>query len=169
MSRDIKEIYATSLRNTRAAELQGIHAIATQLKGLEHYPDLERVLRDHQETTHRQIVRLENALKAIGEDTSAIKDTVTSTAGVVGAAVHALMGDETLKNLYAGYAYQFEQIAAYRSLIVIAEAAGQADQVPEFRKAVEEEEAGAKAVAELIEPVTRRYIERATTGRKADS
>jgi hypothetical protein len=42
--------------------------------------------------------------------------------GTVGATVHALTQDETLKNLYAGYAFQYQQIAAYRSLIAIAEA-----------------------------------------------
>ncbi len=38
MTTDIKDIYATSLRNTRAAELQGVHTMTTVFKGLEHYP-----------------------------------------------------------------------------------------------------------------------------------
>ncbi len=45
-----------------------------------------------------------------------------------------MAGDETLKNLYAAYAYQHDQIAAYRSLIVIAEAAGQSAQCRSSRK-----------------------------------
>ncbi|MDP4025343.1 DUF892 family protein [Methylobacterium sp. NEAU 140] len=131
MTTDIQEIYATALRNTRVAELQGVHTMTTVLKGLEHYPDYERVTRQHLDATHGQIARLDAALKAVGESSSTLKDTVTSVAGLVSGAAHAVAGDETLKNLYAAYAYQHEQIAAYRSLGVIAEAAGQSAQVPE--------------------------------------
>lgn len=169
MSDDIRDIYATSLRNTRAAELQGVHTMTTVLKGLEHYPDYERVTRRHLDTTHGQIARLDAALKAVGETASTIKDTVTSAAGVVAGAAHAVAGDETLKNLYAAYAYQHDQIAAYRSLIVIAEAAGQSAQVPEFKTTIDEEAAGADALSEIIESTTKAYLARKTGGRKADS
>lgn len=169
MTTDIKDIYATSLRNTRAAELQGVHTMTTVLKGLEHYPDYERVTRQHLDTTHGQIARLDAALKAIGESSSTIKDTVTSAVGLVAGAAHAVAGDETLKNLYAAYAYQHDQIAAYRSLIVIAEAAGQTAQVPEFKKTIEEEEAGAKALSDIIETTTKTYLTQKTSGQKADS
>lgn len=169
MGTDIQEIYAVSLRNTRAAELQGVHTMTTVLKGLEHYPDYERVTRQHLDTTHGQIARLDAALKAVGETSSTVKDAVTSTAGLVSGAAHKLAGDETLKNLYAAYAFQHDQIAAYRSLIVVAEAAGQSAQVAEFRKAVEEEAAGAKGLSDIIESTTRTYLQRKTSGAKADS
>ncbi|WP_375463435.1 DUF892 family protein [uncultured Methylobacterium sp.] len=169
MSTSIKDIYATALRNTRGAELQGVHTMTTVLKGLENYPAYERVTRQHLDTTHGQIVRLDAALKAIGETSSTIKDAVTSTVGLVAGAAHAVAGDETLKNLYAAYAYQHDQIAAYRSLVVIAEAAGQSAQVPDFKTTIAEEEAGAKALSDIIETVTKTYIQRATAGAKADS
>ncbi len=89
-------------------------------------------------------------------------------AGTVGTTVHGMFQDETLKNLYAGYAYQYEQIAAYRSLITIAESAGETAHVSAFRESVQEEEQAAQAVAGLIEPVTRRYVELTTSGEKAD-
>jgi ferritin-like metal-binding protein YciE len=94
---------------------------------------------------------------------------VTNTAGKVGAAVHALAQDETLKNLYAGYGYQYHQIAAYRSLIAIAEAAGHQEHVELFRKSLEEEKQAAQGVDGLIESVTRTYVERTTQDAKADS
>ncbi len=93
---------------------------------------------------------------------------MTSLAGSVGATVHALAQDETLKNLYAGYAYQYEQIGAYRSLIRIAEAAGETAHITSFRQSLQEEEQAAQRVADLIEPVTSRYIELTTSGDKAD-
>jgi ferritin-like metal-binding protein YciE len=80
-----------------------------------------------------------------------------------------LAQDETLKNLYAGFAYQYHQIAAYRSLIVFAERAGHTDHVAGFKQSIEEEKRAAQRVDELIESITRQYIEATLRGEKADS
>ncbi|WP_411901667.1 DUF892 family protein [Methylorubrum thiocyanatum] len=166
---DIGTIYVGSLRNTRALEKQGLEQMERQLSGLERYPDYSAVLRRHVETTKAQIDRLDTALEAVGESRSTLKDAVTSVAGSIGAAVHAAAQDETLKNLYAGYAYQYDQVAAYRSLAVIAERAGKSDQVSLFRAAVEEETKAAEEIAALIEPVTKTYLDLTLSGAKADS
>ncbi len=160
---DIGTIYAGSLRNTRALERQGLEQMERQLSGLERYPDYAAVLRRHVETTKAQIARLDKALEAVGESASTLKETVTSVAGSIGAAAHAVAQDETLKNLYAGYAYQYDQVAA------IAERAGQADKVEGFRTAVEEETRAAEEIAGLIEPVTKTYLDLTLSGSKADS
>jgi len=166
---DIGTIYAGALRNTRALEKQGLEQMERQLSGLERYPDYAAVLRRHVETTKVQIDRLDQALEAVGEGRSAIKETVTNVAGTIGAAVHATAQDETLKNLYAGYAYQYDQVAAYRSLAVIAERAGKSDQASAFRAAADEETKGAEEIAALIEPVTKTYLDLTLSGSKADS
>jgi len=168
-STDIGTIYAGALRNTRALERQGLEQMERQLSGLDRYPDYAAVLRGHVETTKGQLARLDKALEAIGESPSTLKETVTSVAGSLGAAVHAAAQDETLKNLYAGYAYQYDQVAAYRSLAVIAERAGQADKVAGFRAAVDEETKAAEEIAALIEPVTKTYLDLTLGGSKADS
>ncbi len=166
---DASAIYITALRNTRALEQQGLEQMERQLSSLTSYPDYASVLRGHVEVTKGQLVRLDAALDAVGEDRSSFKETVTKVAGAVGAAVHATAQDETLKNLYAGYAYQYDQIAAYRSLIVIAEAAGQSAQTAGFRTAIEEETRAAEAIDRLIEPITRTYLTLTMRGEKADS
>ncbi len=168
MTTDARSIYTTALRNTHAMEQQGLQQMEIQVSRLERYPDYAALLRQHIETTRQQLQRLEQALSAAGESVSTFKETVTSIAGSVGATVHALAQDETLKNLYAGYAYQYEQIGAYRSLIRIAEAAGETAHVASFRQSLQEEEQAAQRVADLIEPVTSRYIELTTSGDKAD-
>ena len=94
---------------------------------------------------------------------------MTSVAGSIGAAVHATAQDETLKNLYAGYAYQYDQVAAYRSLAVIAERAGKSDQASAFRASAEEEVKAAEEIAALIERVTQTYLDLTLGGSKADS
>lgn len=166
---DIGTIYAGALRNTRALEKQGLEQMERQVSGLERYADYAAVLRRHVQTTKVQIDRLDQALEAVGEGRSTIKETVTSVAGTIGAAVHATAQDETLKNLYAGYAYQYDQVAAYRSLAVIAERAGKSDQASAFRAAAEEETKGAEEIAALIEPVTKTYLDLTLSGSKADS
>jgi ferritin-like metal-binding protein YciE len=169
MATDTTAVYTTALRNTHALESQGLSQIEHQLSGLEHYPDYANLLRAHVQTTQEQLKRLEQALSSLGTSASTLKESVTNTAGKVGAAVHALAQDETLKNLYAGYGYQYHQIAAYRSLIAIAEAAGHREHVELFRKSLEEEQQAAQSVDGLIEPVTRTYVQRTTQGAKADS
>ena len=166
---DIGAVYAGALRNTRALEKQGLEQMERQLSGLERYPDYAAVLRRHVEATKAQIVRLDKALADVGESSSTLKETVTSVAGSIGAAVHAIAQDETLKNLYAGYAYQYDQVAAYRSLAVIAERAGKADQVSAFHTAAEDEAKVAEEIAALIEPVTKTYLDLTLSGAKADS
>ena len=168
MTTDARAIYASSLRNTHALEQQGLQQMEIQIPRLEHYPDYAALLRQHIETTRGQIARLDQALQAVGESPSTLKETVTSVVGTVGATVHALTQDETLKNLYAGYAFQYQQIAAYRSLIAIAEAAGEAAHSAGFRQSIQEEELAAQQVADIIEPVTRRYVELTLSGDKAD-
>lgn len=169
MAADAKSLYATALQNTHALESQGLQQMESQVKGLENYPEYGRALRNHIEVTRRQLQRLDDALGALGESRSALKEAVTNTAGRIGAAAHALAQDETLKNLFSGYGYQYDQIAAYRSLAVFAERAGHADHVAGFKQAIEEEKKGAQEVDGLIETVTKQYIERTLGGGKADS
>ena len=166
---DIGAVYAGALRNTRALEKQGLEQMERQLSGLERYPDYAAVLRRHVETTKAQIARLDKALADAGESSSTLKETVTSVAGSIGAAVHAIAQDEILKNLYAGYAYQYDQVAAYRSLAVIAERAGKVDQVSAFHTAAEDDAKVAEEIAALIEPVTKTYLDLTLSGAKADS
>lgn len=161
------DLYATALGNTRALEQQGLQQMEQQVSGLERYPDYARVLHSHIETTKGQIARLDAAMAAAGTSASSFKEAVTSVAGSVGAAVHALAPDETLKNLFAGYAFQYDQIAAYRSLIVMAEAAGQTGQVAAFRTSVDEERRAADEIDAMIETITRRYLSLAAEGHKA--
>ena len=169
MTTDAKTLYASSLRNTHAEESQALQQMESQIKGLEHYPEYRRILENHIAVTRGQLQRLEKALSDLGDSPSTIKEFVTTTAGQIGATVHALAQDETLKNLYAGYGYQYHQIAAYRSLIVFAERAGHTDHVAGFRQAIEEETRAAQAVDGMIETITGQYLDRTLSGKKADS
>ena len=154
---DIASMYQESLRNTHAAEKQGLIEMQAQVKGLDAYPEYKALLERHIATTQGQIARLDRAIDETGAGGAGLREAVTSAAGAVGAAVHGVMPDATLKNLYAGYAYQFEQIAAYQSLAVIAEAAGHGAHAGWIEESIAEERAAAREVEALIAPVTRQF------------
>jgi ferritin-like metal-binding protein YciE len=78
------------------------------------------------------------------------------------------MADEVLKNTFANHAFENFEIASYKSLIVMAEAAGHQKFVPAFEETLREEEKTAQAIYSMIEPITRRYLEREAQGLKAD-
>jgi ferritin-like metal-binding protein YciE len=168
MTVDARTIYTGCLRNAHAMEEQGLQQMELQISRLERYPEYVALLRRAIEKTRTQISRLEKALEGAGSAPSNWKEAVTTVAGTVAATVHAFFQDETMKNLYAGFAYQHEQIAAYRSLIVVAERAGETAHVATFRQILQEEEQLAKEAAALIEPVTSRYLELTLSGEKAD-
>lgn len=164
---DVKETYVTALKNTHALEAEALQAMERQVERLSHYPELETMLRQHIEETKRQRERLEAALDAQGESPSAVKETFLAFAGNAAALLHTPAQDEILKNLYADHAIEAYEIAAYRSLIAIAERAGDTASIGAFRQSLAEEEAMAKRVADEIEPITRRYLELTLSGREA--
>lgn len=164
MSTDPKAYYQAALRSTHAAEVQGLRQMETQVGGLDDYPEYAALLRRHIEVTKGQIARVERALEETGSSPSSFKEAVTGAIGTVGAVGHKLASDETLKNLYAGYAYQYEQIGAYHSLATIAEEVGYDAHKQWINQSIAEEEEAASAVKDLIGTVTRRHLELATKG-----
>lgn len=158
MSTDVASMYQQALRNTHAMEHQGLVQMQAQVKGLDDYPDYAALLTRHIETTKRQITRVEAEMDEADAGSATLREAVTTAAGAVGAAVHGVMPDATLKNLFAGYAFQHEQIAAYRSLKVLAEAAGHGGHAGWIDETLEEERSAAKEVEGLIGPVTTAFI-----------
>lgn len=151
--------YRDALKSTRALEQQGLTQMKSQVSSLDQYPKYQAVLQKHIPATEAQIGRLDTALAGVNEGASGLKEAVTKAAGAIGAAVHGASGDSVLKNLFAGYAFQYDQIAAYRSLIVIAKAAGHDAAAAGFEKSITEEKEAAEEIEGIIETVTNRYLE----------
>ena len=164
MSTDAKSIYTSALHNTHAEEHQGLVQMETQLNRLSEYPEYKAIVEAHIGRTKTQLQRIETALGEVGSSPSAVKEAVTTTVGAIGATMHGLTGDPVLKDLYAGYAYQYHQIAAYTSLAVIAQAAGFGGHASWIKQTIDEEEAAAKRVAGIIESVTSAYVAKELRG-----
>ena len=165
---DIQSIFATALRNTHALEKEARQLIERQLDRLQNYPEMESILVKHLVETDAQEERLNHIMESVGVDRSVLKDMFTTIMGNAAAIAHAPAGDEIIKNTFANHAFENFEIAAYKSLIVITEAAGQGRFVSDLKQSLSEEESTARLIYDQIEPITRKYLARATSGQKAD-
>ena len=162
MSTDAKTVYQSSLTATHAAEQQALQTMETQLKGMDDFPAYAALLEKQCAVTREQLQRISQALEETGSSPNTIKEAVTSTVGTVGEMVHRVFPDTQLKNLFAGYGYQYYQIAAYTSLAVLADLAGFSHHRQWIEQSLREEEEGAREAQALIAPITRVYFERET-------
>ncbi|GBU16582.1 MULTISPECIES: ferritin-like domain-containing protein [Methylobacterium] len=168
MTLDARTIYVTALKNTHAVEMQALQIMERQVERLERYPEMEAALRQHIQETHGQRDRLEAALGSLAESPSTIKEGFLGFVGNMMALGHTPAQDEILKNTYANHAFENFEIAAYTSLLTIAEAAGQGAHVGGFQQSLREEQAMAERVAGLIQPTTQRYLQLSLADEKAD-
>jgi ferritin-like metal-binding protein YciE len=165
---DIQSIFITGVRNAHALEKEALQIMERQVERLENYPEMEAVLRKHIAETKQQEERIDAILDGLGTDRSVLKDLATQFMGNMAAIAHAPAGDEILKNTFANHAFENYEIAAYKSLIAMAEAAGHSRFIPSLQQTLREEENAARQINELIEPITRKYLARASSGAKAD-
>jgi len=112
--------------------------------------------------------RLEEALTSLDATPSTVKEGFLGFVGNMMALGHTPAQDEILKNSFANQAFENFEIAAYTSLLAIAEAAGQSAHLTGFQQSLREEQGMAQKVADLVRPTTKRYLELTLAGEKAD-
>jgi ferritin-like metal-binding protein YciE len=151
-------IFITGLVNAHALEKQALQIMNRQIERLQRYPEMEQLLRQHVVETEEQIRRIDEILHSFGEDRSLLKDTVTQLMGNLAAIAHVPMADEILKDTFANHAFENFEIAAYTSLIAMAEATGHNQVVPALQQTLKEEQKTAQLIHDQIEPITRRYL-----------
>lgn len=121
---NVRDLYIIGLRNVHAMENQALSIMKPQESRVETYPEVAALLSRHIGETEQQIERLETVLGALGEDSSTFKDWALSAVGGMAALGHTMADDEILKNAFANFAFENYEIAAYTSLICLAEAVG---------------------------------------------
>lgn len=161
------DLYIDGLVNARALETQAVQLLSRQVERLESYPEVERMLRQHITESEQQRDRLDQILSDLGTSSSGLKDIVTGFMGNMAALAHAPMQDEILKNSMANYAFEHFEIATYRSLLVMADMAGDARAPSALRQSLSEEERMAQWAGETLEPIVRKYAMLKAEGAKA--
>jgi ferritin-like metal-binding protein YciE len=167
-SETVRNIFITGLQNAHALEKEAVQLMSRQIERLENYPEMKRILQQHTAETEGQIRRLDEMLHDFGEDRSLLKDFANQVMGNMAAMAHVPMADEILKDTFANHAFENFEIAAYKSLIAMAEAAGFSRFVPGLQETLREEQKTAQLIHDQIEPITRKYLEREAQGLKAD-
>jgi ferritin-like metal-binding protein YciE len=162
-----RSTFIAGLRNAHAVENQAVTLINRQLERLENYPELTDRLSQHLAETKGQIRRLDEILSSLGEDSSAIKDAGLSFLGNVAALSHAVAEDEILKNSFANFAFENYEIAAYKSLLRMAEITGNQHAVAPLQQNLQEEMNMAKWLDDHIGTITATYMTREHQGVKA--
>jgi ferritin-like metal-binding protein YciE len=162
-----RTIYETGLRNQHAVENQAIELLERQVGRLENYPEMSDRMRRHIEESKEQARRLEELLSGLGTSHSAVKDTMMSLVGNLAAMMHAPAPDEVVKNTFANFAFEHYEIAAYKSLLTLADVIGQGAAVTALQQSLREEEAMAQWIADHIDATTRTFVTRSEAGQTA--
>jgi ferritin-like metal-binding protein YciE len=161
------DVFIVGLRNQHAVESQAIELLERQVGRLENYPEMSDRMRRHIGESQEQARRIEELLQQLGTSHSAAKDLGMSFVGNMAALGHATAPDEVVKNTIANYAFEHYEIASYRSLLTLADAAGHSAANSALQQSLKEEEAMASWIADHIAPTMLRYVERSAAGEKA--
>ena len=165
---NVQQIFVVGVQNAHALEKEAIQLMERQIERITNYPEMRRRLEQHLAETKEQEERLDRILDQLGTGRSALKDWVTQFMGNAAAVAHVPMADEILKDTFANNAFENFEIAAYKSLITMAEVAGHSQFVGPLRQTLEEEQRMAQFISDNVEMITRKYLEREASGRKAD-
>ena len=153
----LRDLFVTGVVNLHAVEKQALSIMTPQVARIEHYPDVAERLHLHIEETNGQIARLDEILAGLGTSASTIKDMGLSLSGGMAAMMHTVAGDEILKNSFANYAFEHFEIAAYKSLLTLAEDAGLPQATAALHRSLGEEQDMARWIDEALPRITRRY------------
>lgn len=163
----LHEVYHTGLRDMHALEMAAIELTQRQTERLENYTEMKAKLQAHHAESEEQARRLEDILNRHGTSASAIKNAVTTVMGNVAAALHAPAPDEVLKNTFANFAFEHQEIAAYTSLIAMAESVGDSAAIPLLQQSLAEEKGMAEWIRGQIVPTTQRFMQLTRAGQRA--
>jgi ferritin-like metal-binding protein YciE len=162
----IQSLFITGLKNAHGVEHQALALIDRQLDHLANYPEISDMLRKHRAETEQQIQRVDEILAGFDEKASAIKDIALTISGNMAAIAHVFAPDEVIKNSFANHAFENFEIAAYTSLITLAEA-GSFGSTSLLQQSLSEEQRMAAWVLESIPATTLKYASLRAAGETA--
>jgi ferritin-like metal-binding protein YciE len=155
-----ENVYHVGLRNAHSMEQEALQLMRRQVERLEHYPDVAKRLRAHITETERQAQRLQKIMEQHETSPSTLKDLTLQMMGNMAALGNAIAGDEILKNAFANQAFEAFEIAAYKSLIALAEKQGDRRALPLLKASLREEEQMLAWSDKNIQKVTMDYVRR---------
>jgi ferritin-like metal-binding protein YciE len=123
--------------------------------------------RAHAEEGRRQQERIGQILQGLGTSASTLKDMGTSIMGNLAAMGHAVAQDEIIKNSFANYAFEHYEMATYKALMEMAQAAGDSNAPRLLEQSLNEERRMAEWIDQQLGPTIRRYMQLEAAGQKS--
>lgn len=155
---DARELLVIGLQNVHGIARQGHTLLEAQERRVEKYPDIKVKLQAHLAEKTRQLQRVDDILSALGEQSSTLKDATGAVMGTASSLTAILADDEILKTSFALYGLANFEAAAYETLLVMAEAAGQAEVMRPLQQSLSEERAMAAFIVENLRSTSLRYL-----------
>jgi ferritin-like metal-binding protein YciE len=164
---EITNVFVAGLKNAHAMEKQALSIMQPQLNRLESYPEVADMLDRHIRETENQVDRLDELLSSLDDSASGLKDMMLSAGGTMAALGHTAAEDEILKNTFANFAFENFEIAAYSSLITIAQSSGMTTAVDSLQQSLDEERRMADWIEQNLAPITQKYLSLRASGEQA--
>ncbi len=161
-AKPVLEIYLTGLRNQHAVETQAIGTIQNELPRMKAYPDLHAKMQDDKERSIQQAARLDNLLEKHGSKKSLAKEAVTGAVATIAGFAHATSGDDVVKNVLAAVGYKAYEIASYKVLLTLADAAGASDDKVVLEQSMKEEQEMGDWLGSHIPELVHAYVQQKT-------
>ena len=153
-----KEVYLTGLRNQHAVETQAIGTIQNQLTHTTGYPELHARMQADKERSTTQAARLDQLLDKHGSSKSLLKEAVSGAIGTVAGFAHAVSADDVLKNVLAAIGFKAYEIASYKALIALADAAGAGGDKSVLEQSMKEEQEMGDWLGEHLPSLVSQYL-----------
>ncbi|KAB0682810.1 DUF892 family protein [Aureimonas leprariae] len=152
------DVYLTGLRNQHLVETQAIGTLQNEMSYTTDYPELHARMQADKDRSTAQAGRLEDLLARHGSSKSYVKEAVGGAVATVAGFAHAGSDDDVLKNVLAAIGYKAYEIGSYKALVVLAEAAGAADDRTVLEQSMREEEEMGDWLGENLPNLVNTYL-----------
>ena len=160
MSKTALDVYLTGLRNQHAVETQAIGTLQNEMSYSTDYPELHAKMRLDKERSTAQAARLDALLEKHGSAKSAAKEVVAGAVATVSGFAHVGSGDDVLKNTLAAIGFKAYEIASYKALIALAQAAGASADTSTLEQSMKEEQEVGDWLGEHLPSLVTAYLGR---------
>src|SRR3954451_22453928 len=122
------------------------------------FSQLKAQMQRHVEISRRQAEEIEGQLKALGSDTSMLKDMAMRVAGRLEPLLSGITADDMPKHCIAAHSWEQFEIGAYRSMLGAADELGMSELQQICERFIREEQEMANVFFEQLRAITRQYL-----------
>ena len=112
-----RDLLAAWLRDAYAMEKALVPVLENHAKDAKRHPEVRARIEQHAQETQRHAQLVEQCLRQLGEEPSAMKTALGRAAGAVQSVAWGAFKDDEVKNALSDYATENFEIACYRALI----------------------------------------------------